>query len=350
MNCRKYKIIPFLLVVVLLSGCTTKYEQKDIYDYIEENYALEDVKVSKERTELTGEDVYTDYLWEITADDIKFRVLDDYHWGMETLTNHLTDDYEDVMLKKYYDSKILPHFTLDEKEEQGLYSSQLVGKFHTKEELIQLYEELENFQNYVTQKGYTIPNSFSYHLQMQSPIRNHMPAYVVDDGDSFGRVTDITQGSLKEAITNYIQTYTDYHFNDLDEKFTREEIIQVVSEHKYQIAIIKEDNTTFYDDLCASQFGYGISFGTLYEILEREGFNVSGNNEHYSFADFNGNIYEISYDFINVDGKNDESNHYYYLKNGEPVKMAADFYNHFSANKIEEMCGLKLYIGQKNLG
>ena len=62
------------------------------------------------------------------------------------------------------------------------------------------------------------------------------------------------------------------------------------------------------------------------------------------------NIYEISYDFINVDGKNDESNHYYYLKNGEPVKMAADFYNHFSANKIEEMCGLKLYIGQKNLG
>ena len=124
----------------------------------------------------------------------------------------------------------------------------------------------------------------------------------------------------------------------------------MVSEHKYQIAIIKEDNTTFYDDLCASQFGYGISFGTLYEILEREGFNVSGNNEHYSFADFNGNIYEISYDFINVDGKNDESNHYYYLKNGEPVKMAADFYNHFSANKIEEMCGLKLYIGQKNLG
>ena len=112
MNCRKYKIIPFLLVVVLLSGCTTKYEQKDIYDYIEENYALEDVKVSKERTELTGEDDYTDYLWEITADDIKFRVLDDYHWGMETLTNHLTDDYEDVMLKKYYDSKILPHFTL----------------------------------------------------------------------------------------------------------------------------------------------------------------------------------------------------------------------------------------------
>ena len=97
MNCRKYKIIPFLLFVVLLSGCTTKYEQKDIYDYIEENYALEDVKVSKERTELTGEDDYTDYLWEITADDIKFRVLDDYHWGMETLTNHLTDEYSPIL-------------------------------------------------------------------------------------------------------------------------------------------------------------------------------------------------------------------------------------------------------------
>lgn len=343
MNYRRYKIIPFILLIVLLSGCTTKYEQKDIYDYVEEAYALEDVKVSKERTEITGEDGYTDYLWEITAGDIKFHVLDDYYWGMEVLTNHLTDDYEDVMLKEYYDSKILPHFTLDEKEEQGLYSNQLVGKFHTKEELIQLYEELENFQTYVTQKGYDIPNSFSYHLQMQTPIRNNMLNYIVDDGDSFGRVTEITEDEAEEAMTKYVQAYTDYHFNDLYEKFTEEEIIEAVSVSEYRIAIIKGESTIFYEDLC-SRFGYGISFGALYEILEREGFDISGNNEHYSFVGLNGNIYEISYDFINVDGLNDESNHYYYLKNGMPVKMSANFYNHFTANEIEEMCGLQLYL------
>ena len=276
---------------------------------------MEDVKVSKERMEFTDEEGYTDYIWEVTAGDTNFHVLDDYHWGLETLTNHLTDDYKDVMLKAYYDSKILPHFTLDEKEEQGLYSNQLIGKFYTKEELTQLYEELENFQTYVTQKGYDIPNSFSYHLQMQTPIRNNMPNYIVDDGDSFGRVTDITEDTVEEAISEYIQAYTDYHFNDLYEKFNEEEIIEAVSDSKYQIAIIKGESTVFYDDLCASRFGYGISFGTLYEILKREDFDIDGNNEHYSFTDINQNTYEISYDFINADGMNDESNHYYYLKN-----------------------------------
>lgn len=334
-----------LLFVLLLSGCTTEYAQEDIYAYIEQEYALEDVKVSEDRKAIKGKDGYTDYIWEVTAGDIKFRVLDDYHWSGEVLSNDLTDDYKQVMLKEYYDSAILPHFTLDEKEMDGLYSSILIGKFNTKDELIQLYEELKNFQTYVAQKGYDIPSSFAYDLQMQSPIRDNIPSYTVDNGDSYGKVTDIDEDEVEEAMNKYMQSYINYNFNDLYEKFTEEEIIEAVSNSDQQVAIIKGESMIFYDDLLAMPYGSYISFGTLYEILKRENFDVKGNSEHYSFTDANQNVYEISYDFINADGTDDKYNHYYYLKNGVPVKMEANFYNYFYEKQIEEICGLKLYIG-----
>ena len=84
MKYRRYIIIPFILLVVLLAGCTTQYEQKDVYRYLKKTYALKDVEVSKERTKLTGEDSYADYIWEVAADDITFHVKDDYHWGLYT--------------------------------------------------------------------------------------------------------------------------------------------------------------------------------------------------------------------------------------------------------------------------
>lgn len=331
--------------VILLSGCTTKYEQEDIHKYIQETYGLKDVTVSRERIEIVDEEGYTDYIWEVTADGIKFRVLDNYCWGMESVTNYLRDDYENVMLKKYYDENLLPHFTFDEKIENGLYQNKLVGTFSTKEELIQLYEELENFHASV-KTSHTIKDGFFYHLQMQTPIRNNIPNYEMEDGDSSGSIADVTEEKVQEAITKYTQTYIDYHFKDIYEKFTEEEIKETVSVSKYQIAILKADDMFFYGDLCASQLGRGISFGALYEILKREGFYVSGDSEHYTFAGADQDIYEISYDFINADGGNDETNHYYYLKNGVSVPMDVNFYNHFTVDQIEEMCGLKLYLSK----
>ena len=119
MKYRRYIIIPFLLLIVLLTSCTTQYEQKDVYRHLKKTYALKGVEVSKERAELTGEDSYVDYIWKVTADDITFHVKDDYHWGLETLTNNLTDDYRDALLKAYFDPDMLPHFTLDEKRKKG---------------------------------------------------------------------------------------------------------------------------------------------------------------------------------------------------------------------------------------
>lgn len=73
-----------------------------------------------------------DCIWKVTANDITFHVKDDYHWGLETLTNSLTGDYKNTLLKACFVPDMLLHFTPDEKEEEGLYSNQLIGKFDSK--------------------------------------------------------------------------------------------------------------------------------------------------------------------------------------------------------------------------
>ena len=348
MNCRRYIIIPFILLMVLLAGCTTQYEQKDVYRYLKKTYALKDVKVSAERTELTGEDGYVDYIWEVTADDITFHVKDDYHWDLEMLGNSLTDDYRDALLKAYFDPDMLPHFTLDEKEEEGLYANELIGEFASKEELQRLYAELESLRVYAAERGFDIPDSFSYNLLPQSPIHSdNAPTFFIYDGEIVGCVTNITGDTVKEAITEYILAYTAYHFSDLYEKFTEEEVKEAAgsSHYHYRLAIVKENGTFFYDDLCAREYNE-VSFGTLYEILKREGFHVKGNNEHYSFTDASQNTYEIAYPsdgFINANGASNESDHSCFLKNGVPVEREYNDYYAVTTSEIEEMFGLKLY-------
>ncbi len=183
MKYRRYVIIPFILLVVLLTGCTTKYKQKDIYRYLKRTYALRDVKVSKERTEVTGEDGYVDYIRDVTAGDITFHVKDDYHWDLEMLGNSLTDDYRNALLKAYFDPDMLPHFILNEKEEERLYSNELIRRFGSREELKQLYAELESLQAYAAEKSFDIPDSFPYHLLPQSPIHSdNASTFFIYDG------------------------------------------------------------------------------------------------------------------------------------------------------------------------
>ena len=210
---------------------------------------------------------------------------------------------------------ILPHFTLDEKEKEGLYSNELIGKFASKEELQQLYEELENFQTYVAENGYDTPNSFSYHLLMQSPVQgDNAPTHFIYDGDTIGCVTDITGDTVKEAMAEYALAYTEHHFSDLYEKFTEEGN----SDYHYRLAIVKENGTFFYDDLCARGYNEA-NFGTLYEIA----YPSDG--------------------FINANGAMNDSDLSCFLKNGVPVEREYNDYYDVTTSEIEEMFGLKLY-------
>lgn len=344
---RKHKklMILVILFIILLTGCTTKYEQKDVYRYVKKKYKLKNVKVSKERVDITGKDDYVDHIWEITADDITFHVKDDYGWESALFTNRLKDDFRYALLKKFFNSNILPHFILDEKNEERLYLNELIGKFASKEELQQLYVELEKFKTYIAEKGYDVSPSFSYHLIPQSPIHSDKTlAFFIYDADTTGNSTNITDDVVKEAMTRYILAYTDYHFSDIYDKFTEDEIKEAVSNSYYRLTIVRDNDTYLYDDLCASGLDE-VSFGTMYEILKREGFDVKGTNEHYTFIDVNQNTYEIAYpsdNIISLGPVLNEKTHSYLLKNGKLIEH--EYRYGFGINEIEKIFGLKLHI------
>lgn len=346
--------------ILPMTGCTTKkYNRRDIYKYVQEVCGLESFTVSKEPILIEGEDGYTDRLWTVIVQDgseLTFHVLDDFHWGMESVTNDLRTDYDAVVLKQiagdytFTDMK-LEHDTNDAFMESAI----LTGDFESREELVRLLDEMEAFLEQVAADGRGI--RVPVRLRMESILRNRC-SYEVDDGD-FSDMLYPDEGtgaySLQrdEAMEQYLLSCVDYRFEDQLAAFTPQEIADAVSESQDRISISRSGDKAgpyeTYPDLCASCFSYGVSFGTLYEILSREGVSVSGDSWHYSFTGTDGSVYEISYDFCDYvysdQNENEDETGYYYLKDGEETPMSAYFYNHFTVSEIEKMTGLILRIG-----
>ncbi len=348
-------------IVVFLTGCTTDYDRGDIKEYVEETYHLKNVQVAKKAIEVEDEEGYTDYLWKVRLKDqpdVEFNVLDDYGWGSEWVTNYLHSDYESVMLAKLFkEYGKSDRISLVEEEEDGLAWTYLTGGYGNREEIRRIYDELMSFHDYVASTGYRVENSLSIDLQMENPLREQVvfgdDGYPVDDGDFYTHVTSLSDETLQQMEILYLQVCIDYRFMEQLGEFSQEEIENAVSQHDYRIAVSQsgtEDGPyIYYKDLCASRFAYGVSFGTLYEILAREGLEVSGDVWHYAFTGADGSIYEVSYDFVgeSPETEYDESveKHYYYLKDGEIVWMEAYFYNHFSERMVKELTGLEIYTG-----
>lgn len=354
-NIKAFSIVIFVFAIMVLYGCTTEYERSDIIQYVKDNYDIKRFTVSKDYEEYEGKDGYTDKIWTVKVkgdDKLTFHVHDNFYWGMEALTNSLQDDYESVLVKYLYEEydecELLELYT----EEDKILYTRLEGEFSDKDELQALFEEAGKFAEYIDERGYDV--EFSVKFKHENPLRNRCE-YIVDDGDYNGYIgeSDDLEECYANACKEYLLTCLDYRFENQLSEFSDDEIEEALEDYRYCISISRKGETTdeyeYYEDLCASKYAYGVSFATLYEILVREGFDVSGDSWHYSFTGADGSIYEISYDFCDYDYYDDYDysirNGYYYMKNGEQVEMKAYFYNHFWTRQIEEMTGLVLDIG-----
>lgn len=355
MQKKLHRAVWMLLLVLFLTGCRTEYGRDDVKDFLKSSYDMPKFRVSKNRETFVGEDGFTDYLWEVQLKDenkTTFYVVDDQAWGMEWTYNKLKTDFDDVILEKLYWEYEEPlTFDLEKvMDENGrTYCITLVGQYDSKQELSDRIQELEQFLRYYEEHGYG--TSFYGEILMMNPLRDHIK-YVIHDGDyHFYSDYEEKENRYEDALTQYVQVCLDYRFEEKLNEITPEEIDMALEDYPYRVGLLRDaenpENCEFYEDLCGSRFGYGISFGTLYEILLREGFDVTGDSWHFCFQGVDGSIYEISYDFC--DYVTDEGqNGYYYLKDDEIIPMAAFFYNHFCKNEVEAMTGLSLFIGEKN--
>lgn len=339
------------LIFAVMTGCTTDYNKNDIEEFVSQELHLADFTVSDTYEEFEGDDGYTDRIWTVTDNhsSIAFHVVDDYHWGMESMTNYLWTDYSESVLYNIAEnlngSEVLKFDCTS--DENGIFSAKISCSYKNKNELAACAAELKKLQDELEALGYPDLN-IGYQVMFEHPLRN-VTNYVIDDGDFFGRICD--EIIYDDMLNEYITTLMDYRYDDMY-LLSDEEILAALDEYPYIVGkysgsqtdrkLYEEELIEYYHNIIANKYSYGISFGSLYEILKTEGFDVQGDFWHYTYS-FNGDVYEISYDFNDkVFDDFQGNNGYYYLKNGEEIPMDYYFYNHFSVKKIKELTGLTL--------
>lgn len=341
---KKLIILFSCLFLILLSGCTTvTHSESDVASFLKNKCDITaDFIVSDQYETLIGEDGYEDKLWTVTLadDDITFHVLDDYYYGSEWVTNQLRSDFENVVAEKMYSSFSSVYLNGGNKPAyDGLNGFVLTGSFRSRNELEALLSEYDSFREHTLQNGYDI--HIKGNFVFDNPIRNYTSKEVADGDISLNRKASDSPDYAR-STENYILAVLDYRFADNINEFSADEIASALDDYKYPVSVLDSITGEYrmYDDIIANQYGYGISFSALYEILVREGYPVEGDAWDYTFSSPDGDTYEISYYFN--DYPFEDGNGYYYLKNGEQQPMDYFFYNHFRTGKIFEMTGIQL--------
>lgn len=342
----KKSIISLFTVVagsILLSGCTVKdFSKTDIESYIKHDLGVTDFELSNEPEEYVGEDNYKDYIWH--AKDLKFgfdfTVVNDTFYDAESKRNRLRDDYCAMFVKNY--SKPLPdgvNLTYNFEQDYEFTHAFLEGTFVDKAELDSLIEELGQVYSYYEETGFK-PSEITYRLYFNCPLTD--VAYykkAVSVGGLLSNYNNVDHDTLYDG---FIMTCIDHRYFEALEGFSNEDIDSFIKTNKDVRQLYQDGNPL--EGLITSEYGYGVSFATLYEVLKLNGFDVAGNPLNYSFVGTDGSEYAISYlynDYPYIRQDQEELG-YYYMKDGQKTPMEYSFYNHFKISQIEEMTGIKL--------
>ena len=343
-----FSVAVCLGILFCLSGCKLEhYTRKEAIDWFREEVADVPVKVSKEYVERpTGESSYEDRIWTACLPilpELEFELISHETWGMETITHTMQTTFHSVWGRYYFsgypeEGKSL----LTEKQEEPTSYFCLDGVYHNRVEIQETIRQAQEFTKYIQEQE--IPCIVSFSFCYDDPLQ-------AVDKSSDTRITVNTREGLRSGLLEEVDRLFALYAADYriaEDQFTREELAAAVSYYDSGFVLYRENGSSVvYPDMSLSRFGYGLSFGGLYEILKREGFAVEGNSQAFQFTGIDGSQYSFSYfyrdePFLHADEIVDE---YYYLKDGERVPMDYYFYNHIGSGLLQEMTGLSFVDG-----
>lgn len=153
--------IILLLSLFIVSGCIKKYDVNDIKDYIENNIGIKNYKLDSNPDKIIDSDGYTDSYWHVKYKDIEFDVVDNHHYGMESVTNNLQSDFNKKALDYYYNkytNKSSITYTIDYiyKEKSLICNVANDNKEIDNTKLQQCYNNIIDFVNTIDFKTYPI--------------------------------------------------------------------------------------------------------------------------------------------------------------------------------------------------
>lgn len=334
-------VMLFSLMTAFMSGCRmSHFDRSEIVEWAKENF--DRPVVSRQHTERPNEEGYTDLVWEAYLKkypELKFEIVSHKYYAGESINFSIESTCRSVFGEYYFEqycSENVGDFAPS--EEQSLYGRyRVTAMFDDRNGMESLMAQAAEINAAMEELGAYDCLDFeaSYNDPLSPP----------DGTDVAERFTAESIEENRDKLTVELALNAADHRVDLDQ-FTAAELESIIAAEGRPFVIIRSDGSEVsYPDLILSRFGYGMSFGTLYEVLLREGFEPEGTPEAFSFTGTDGSIYEFSYRFSDQPYEVDFTDSgyidgYYYLVDGERVSMQYYFYNHFRSPLLEEMTGM----------
>lgn len=353
---KTFKIFLCLFITLTLPGCGKYYDkdyiQNSVSNYLEaENFVLSDEYVMSE-----DRDGCVDRIWTAAIPDsgVKFHIIDDFYPGDDNPSHIIDTDYSEALL--YHNRHLLPQTEYlkiySYKDSRGIYNGMIIGSFTDLDSLEKCWQELEKINDALRDIN---SNRFSitYRISYMYPMRRNTTRRDTR-GDGHGSIGyGFGEIDLETIKDKFIKAAVYYKF-DISGQFTDRRIEKALENYRAPLGIyrgrqteeddFRERNIEYYPGIIADLYGRGISFGSLYEVLKLEGFDVQGDAARYSFSAPDGSVYEMSYDFCDLAFQYEDyiENGYYYLHDGNPVMVEGYFYPCLTTEQIYEMTGLRL--------
>lgn len=255
------------------TGCLDKQSNKQMVEEYLKDYGVSNFTVSETYKESKTKYPDPDEVWTVELDDgsgITFHVINKYGYDEEFYSSRLTTDYDDQVVKYLFKKQ-------GKLSDLNIVNNKVTANYNSGEKLSKVVEESELFLNYIRQSGYKVDVEFNFVLD-NSPYNYFIR---VDKNN-----LSFSANDYKDIFTDYVVTVLNYRLEDYLKDV--QNYSSYMYDYKYKLAYKDSSgNYIYYSDLIAYNSSE-ITFKTLYEILKRNNYAVSGDINNFEFSTENG--------------------------------------------------------------
>lgn len=351
--------ICLLSACLLLSSCGDHWQphtRREVLAYVKAQFPGEDVTVAKKFTSplLDNGNTSPDRIWECWFTDMPDVV---FHVGSRRMTGHpapmidysLYHDRDRVFREHYMEQ----YQTMEDGLSLWAVSANGDLEFHfsSMTDVAQAAEQLRSFYNWYEAQPHAGPPHYAVleldglPLPSSDPVTNrtrlNTSAVLASDFHvSFCRDAEEMEELCAEMVKSYYTFYrllcSDFSEEELD-TFAQENWAPAWTEGKDRSTVphLSRDGkalpVSLFSDIGAVpyagsglEFSY-VSYGGLFELLNRLGLEPAGELEHFTITGVDGIVYEFSYSFHKTE---QGETWWYYTHNGieEPAKYSSFMY------------------------
>ena len=304
---RKIVIISILMMLLCLTACTKKFEEEDVKKYIRDDMHISSFKILSGPVDVKGEDGYTDQEWTVSTDvfdlgeDLVFHVYNDVYYSMEWTTNRLDDDLlyqKQLVLLANCD---LPDgvSTEEVKGSSGRpWAVSLVYPLANRSDFANVASAIARLQPSLAAVPGINDTEFSFCLKVKvsdpvtdAGIANRQYSFNFNSKTAPSEISD----SISKQSNEYLMDCIEKGLLDRMDEYSIEERSAVINAQSNNTEIRRMDEDTAAYPGYAYNYYYDIPYGTLYRILEQEGYELTGDWKSFSFVGKDGEEYTFAY-------------------------------------------------------